>query len=101
MALSLALSTVEGAAGDVLPAPSTSVAAATSAPAVAAWPGDSASASGSIDVNAVWDIELGLNFPSPEPAPVREDAPSRRLHEEQESLLWDICQVVTGWWREG
>ncbi|KAH8987750.1 hypothetical protein EDB86DRAFT_3081942 [Lactarius hatsudake] len=79
----MALSTVEGAnqfgaAGDVLPAASTSVAATTSASAVAAWPSDCASASGSIRVNAVWDIEFGLNFPSPEPAPVRE---------EQESLL--------------
>ncbi|KAH9080454.1 hypothetical protein EDB83DRAFT_2310700 [Lactarius deliciosus] len=70
----------------------TSVAVATSASAVAVWPSDSASASNSIRVNVVWDIELGPNSPSLGPIPV---------HEEQESLLWDICQAVTGWWREG
>ncbi|KAH8983564.1 hypothetical protein EDB86DRAFT_2833872 [Lactarius hatsudake] len=52
-------------------------------------------------VNAIWDIELDLNSPSPESAPVRGDAPSRRLCEEQESPLWGICQVVVGWERMG
>jgi len=38
-------------------------------------------------MDAAWDIELDLNFPSPKPAPVHGDVPSRRLREEQESPL--------------
>src|SRR6266571_5280482 len=95
--------------GDVLPAAtvsslpaSTSATAATSSPTVAARPsgsrsGDSGSTCGRMCLDVVWDIELDLNSPSPEPALVRGDAPSRRLREEQESPLWDICQVITGW----
>ncbi len=43
--------------------------------------------SGRMGMDAAWDIELDLNFPSPKPAPVHGDVPSRRLREEQESPL--------------
>ncbi len=85
-----------GTAGDALPAATVSsasasalVTAATSVPAVAARPsgsrGDRGSACERMGVDAIWDIEFDVNSPSPEPTPVRGDAPSRRICEEQES----------------
>ncbi len=96
-----------GTAGDALPAATVSsasasapVTAATSVPAVAAQPsssgGDHGNACGRMGVDAIWDIELDVNSPSPEPTPVRGDAPSRRVREEQESPPWDTS-MVTGW----
>ena len=104
-----------GTAGDALPAATVSsasasapVTAATSVPAVAARPsgsrGDRGSACGRMGVDVIWDIELDVNSPSPEPAPVRGDAPSRRVCEEQESPPWDTSNghwLVRGWKGKG
>jgi len=100
-----------GTAGDALPVATVSsasasapVTAATSVPAVAAQPSssgdDRGNACGRMGVYAIWDIELDVNSPSPEPAPVRGDAPSRRVREEQESPPWDTSNghwLVRGW----
>ncbi len=94
-----------GTAGDALPAATVSsasasapVTAATSVPAVAARPsgsrGDRGSACGRMGVDAIWDIELDVNSPSPEPAPVPGDAPSRRVCEEQERYPDSSSQIV-------
>ncbi len=41
-------------------------------------------------MDAVWEIEHDFNSPSPDPAPARGDASSKRALEERESLPWDI-----------
>ena len=77
-----------GTAGDALPtpAPAALATATTSAPAVPAHPLPSSSSSGNKGTgrageDAVWDIELDLNSPSPEPASTKRA---------RESPPWDI-----------
>ncbi|KAF8259041.1 restriction endonuclease type II-like protein [Lactarius quietus] len=77
-----------GTAGDVLPTPASahavSATASTSAPTVPVLPSSSGSKSGGsgrTPEDAVWDIELDLNSPSPEPASAKRA---------RESPPWDI-----------